>query len=116
VKAKIEDKPMRFEELIKELRKTVFVTVREDSSDYFEAVISKSDLSNLSLSLEKFFGLAVWPSKDSLSEEAEKLAGEFGGIRPGQVLYFRKQNNETAFAMLWPWQDETQITVKIGNR
>ena len=107
---------MQFAELRKELNNIVFITVREESEDYFEAVISKGELAYFCLRLEKFFGPRVWPSKDKLSEEVEKFLDEFGGIMSNQTLYFRKQDNETAFAMLWPWSDGTRITVKIGRK
>jgi hypothetical protein len=41
---------------------------------------------------------------------------DFGGIRDDQVLYFKKDNEYSFFAMLWPWTDEYHITVKIGRR
>jgi len=107
---------MEFDELREELKKIVFVTVREESSDYFEAVIDKSELMNLASRLENFFGPRIWPSKNKLSEEVVNSIREFGGVMPDQALYFRKTNNKGAFAMLWPWQNGEHITVKISNR
>lgn len=107
---------MQFDELRKELKNIVFITVREESDDYFEGVVSKGELAHLSLILGKFFGARVWPSEHKLSEEIENFIGEFGGIMSSQTLYFHKEANETAFAMLWPWSDGTRITLKIGKR
>jgi hypothetical protein len=107
---------VQFDELKKELKNIVFITVREDSDDYFEVVISKGEVAHLSLILGKFFGARVWPSEHKLSEEIENFIAEFGGIMPNQTLYFRKEDNETVFAMLWPWSDGNCITVKIGKR
>jgi len=41
---------------------------------------------------------------------------EFGGIRPGQTLYFWNEGKDAVFAMLWPWQDGYHTTVKIGRK
>jgi hypothetical protein len=106
---------MQFAEIRKELKKVPFVTVREESGDYFEAVVSRNELANLALKLEKFFGPRIWPSKNKLSDEVEMSIKEFGGIMDDQALYFSKQNNKIVFAMLWPWSNGTHITLKIGN-
>jgi hypothetical protein len=43
----------------------------------------------------------------------EETVKAFGGIMPGQTLYFKNEGNDTIFAMLWPWQDGIRTTVKI---
>ena len=106
---------MRFEELRKELKNVEFVTVREESSIYFEAVIPNSELSKVALKLDKFFGPRIWPSENKLSEEVQSSISEFGGIMAGQVLYFSKQDDEIIFVMLWPWSNGTHITVKVAK-
>lgn len=106
---------MRFTDLRNELKNIVFIMIREESSDYFEAVIARSELSNLALRLEKFLGPPIWPSQTKLSEEVEGSIRDYGGIMPDQDLYFRKQDTETVIAMLWPWSNGTHITVKIAN-
>lgn len=106
---------MQFSEIRKELKNISFITVREESKDYFEAVIEKGQLVNLALMLEKFLGPRIWPSGSKLSDEIEISIREYGGVIAGQELYFYRQNNEIVFAMLWPWSNGTHVTVKIGN-
>jgi hypothetical protein len=43
----------------------------------------------------------------------QEVINGFGGIMPGQTLYFRSEGSESIFAMLWPWQDGIRTTVKI---
>ncbi len=84
---------MQFDELRKELKNIVFITVREESDDYFEGVVSKGELAHLSLILGKFFGARAWPSEHKLSEEIENFVAEFGGIMSNQTLYFHKETS-----------------------
>jgi hypothetical protein len=34
----------------------------------------------------------------------------------GQTLYFSDNNGSPVFAMLWPWQDKENITLKLGRK
>ena len=106
---------MRYEELRQELKNISFVTVREESNVYFEAVIPNSELSKIATKLDTFFGPRIWPSENKLPEEVQSSIKEFGGIMPGQILYFSKQDTEVIFVMLWPWSNGTHITVKVAQ-
>ena len=104
---------MQFNEIRKELEGIVFDMLRIDSDKYFEAVIVKNELTKLTTRLERLFGSPVWPSENSLSSEMQETINVFGGIKPGQTLYFWNQGKDTIFAMLWPWQNGLRTTVKI---
>lgn len=107
---------MQFKELKARVESINFNELRENSDDYFEAVVSTIELPKLNTILKDFFGLPVWPSKQELSLYIKKVIKESGGIGPGQTLYLYSQGNNTIFAMLWPWQDKQHTTIKIVNR
>jgi len=105
-----------FEQVKKRVKELQFDTVRLDSDDIFEAVIIKKNIGQLISLLESFFDLPVFPSKNKLSSEICHAINPFGGIGPGQTLYYSNLGSSTVFAMIWPWQDGQNITVKIIKR
>lgn len=107
---------MDLNELKKELKSFTFQEIRSDGDDYFEAVVTKAELTKLTPSLDSFFGPPVFPSSGGLSGEAKEAVKDFGGIMAGQTLYLAKRENATYFAMLWPWGGGTPITLKIGKK
>lgn len=107
---------MQFNEIRKELEGVVFDSLRIDSHNYFEAVLVTKELAKLTASLERFFGSPTWPSQDRLLPQAQEIIKDFGGIRPGQTLYFWSQGKDTVFAMLWPWEDKHRTTLKIVGK
>lgn len=104
---------MKFIELKDEVKAVKFDTLRLDCDNHFEAVVVKAELDKLTARLERFFGSPAWPSKGRLSLKIEETIKGFGGIMPGQTLYFKDSGADTMFAMLWPWQDGQRTTVKI---
>lgn len=104
---------MEFNQLKNAVKGIPFETLRLDSAERFEAVIVKGELVRLRECLEKFFGSPVFPSKKSLTLEISQLINGFGGIFPGQTIYFWSQGKEAIFTMLWPWNDGQHTTVKI---
>ena len=87
--------------------------MRSDSEELLEAVLNKSELEVLSARLVKVFGEPVYPSKKSYPFNPEKLAEDYGGIMRGQILYYLEQKENPVLAMLWPWQDGVNITLKL---
>lgn len=98
---------------VKEIR---FEKVRLDEDNYFEAVIAKEEYSKLKNLLESFFAAAIFPSKNKLPSQIIKTIDPFGGIIPGQTLYYSNNAESAIFAMFWPWQDGQYITLKIIKR
>lgn len=107
---------MDFNEIKKEVKNINFDTLRIDRDNYFEAVIVKAELEKLNERLKKFFGDSAWPSVNRLSSQMQEAVRNFGGIMPGQTLYFWDKGSETIFAMLWPWGDGRHTTVKIVKK
>lgn len=106
---------MEFDKLKTEIKNVGFDMTRSDNEYYFEAVIKKARLEELARVLESNFGPPAWPSRLKLSKEAGNALKNFGGIRNGQTLYFSNNGAHQIFAMLWPWQDNERVTIKMGN-
>ncbi|MCK9603280.1 MAG: hypothetical protein M0R66_02855 [Candidatus Omnitrophica bacterium] len=109
-------KMVEFGQLKLAVKKIVFEMIRVDADNYFEAVLAKEHLSELASELEKNFGVAVWPSKEKLSPRIQENIQEFGGVRDDQTLYFSEEAGVCLLAMLWPWQDNRRITLKMAKK
>jgi hypothetical protein len=107
---------MQFEEIMNEIKGIEFDAVRVEDQYYFEAVILKDNLPELTGRLEKLFGKKLFPSDKKLTPDAEKTVAAFGGVRGDQTLYFLKEKDYSYFAMFWPWSDDCNITVKLGRK
>ena len=107
---------MEFNQIREEVKKIALEALRTDTSDYFEAVVIKEELAKLNERLTSFLGEPAWPSKNGLPSEIQNKINGFGGIMPGQTLYFRNEGKDSVFAMLWPWQDGKRTTVKIIHK
>ncbi len=104
---------MEFNNIKEEVKKISFETLRTDCDNYFEGVIVKNEINGLNERLKKFLGEPAWPSKNRLDFKAQEAIKGFGGIMPGQTLYFKSEGEDSIFAMLWPWQDGVRTTLKI---
>lgn len=104
---------MEFNSIKEEVKKIAFESLRTDCDNYFEGVLLKEEISKLNERLRGFFGDPAWPSKSRLDFHAKEAINGFGGIMPGQTLYFKSEGENTVFAMLWPWKDGMRTTVKI---
>ncbi len=104
---------MQFDKLKDEVKTVQFDALRSDTDNNFEAVVDKDELDKLAASLEKFFGPPAFPSDNKLTLTMRQAIDGYGGIMPGQTLYFWSQGEEIIFAMLWPWSDGQRTTIKI---
>ena len=107
---------MEFYELKTHLHKFVFTEVRADEEDFFEAVISKSELVKLTPVLESLLGQPVVPESKNLSAQLQATIKELGGVMGGQSLYVLSQADTSFFAMLWPWSNGSLITLKVSKK
>jgi len=103
---------MIFSDLISDIKTAPFATLRIESDNYFEAVICNKDIPEFAAKLNGYFGSPIESSK-KLSSKSQETIAKFGGIDPGQTLYFWSEGDNAVFAMLWPWQDEKHTTLKI---
>jgi hypothetical protein len=107
---------VEFNDLKNAIKGIMIETLRVDGENNFEAVIAQKEIEKLTKILEKFFGPPVFPEKKSLSPQISKLIEGFGGILPGQTMYFWDQGKEIIFTMLWPWRDGQHTTLRIFRR
>jgi len=105
-----------FQEIKDKVKEVRFDALRLDEGNILEVVVVKENLAKLIERLESFFGIPVFPSKNKLSAKVSQIIGDFGGIMPGQTLYYSDGGESIIFAMLWPWQDGIHATLKIIRR
>ncbi|MDD4980907.1 MAG: hypothetical protein PHC54_06560 [Candidatus Omnitrophica bacterium] len=103
---------MDFKEARKEINSINFDTLRTDDKDYLEAVLVKEEIDKLKERLKKIFG----DPQAEISPKMEDTVKGFGGIMRGQTLYFWNEGQSALFAMLWPWQDGSHTTLKMGRK
>ena len=89
--------------------------IREEGDDYHERVIFSADIQEWNTILEEILGPAVKPAGVAPSGTDLALCQIYGSIMTNQVLYRKAFGDGTILAMLWPWQDGTHTTLKIGR-
>lgn len=104
---------MDFSELRKNMKQLNFEALRTDCDNFFEGVVFQQELDKLNLNLKSLLGEPVYPSKSRLAHKVQQTVDGFGGIMPGQTLYYKNSGNDSILAMLWPWKDGQRTTVKI---
>ncbi|TAM42289.1 hypothetical protein EPN54_01175 [bacterium] len=107
------EKAMDFIAIKKDIKALSFDSLRTDCDNFFEGVIVKKELEKLNTQLKSFLGDPVYPSQGRLTHEVKETVDSFGGIMPGQTLYYKDSGTNRILAMLWPWQDGQRVTVKI---
>jgi len=105
-----------FKDIKEKIKEVKFDSLRSDSDDAFEAVAVRDQMGVVTRCLDSLFGPAVFPSKNKLSDGINRVIAGFGGIMPGQTLYYNQEGKSVIFAMLWPWQDGVHTTLKIIKR
>ncbi|MCU0666867.1 MAG: hypothetical protein MUF05_07230 [Candidatus Omnitrophica bacterium] len=106
---------MEFQKIREEIKCVNLDCLRCDCDNLFEAVVVKEKLNDVVGRLQNLFGMPVWPSNEHLPLVVERMIQGYGGIMPGQTLYFSRKSDFPIFAMLWPWQDGEHTTVKIAQ-
>jgi len=104
---------MDFCSIRKNMKVFNFEALRTDCDNFFEGVIIQQEIDKLNFQLQSLLGEPVYPSKNRLAHKVQKIVDGFGGIMPGQTLYYKDSGSESILAMLWPWKDGQRTTVKI---
>lgn len=104
---------MDFDAIRRDMRLFNFKELRTDCDNFFEGVIIQQELLKLNLQLKSLLGEPVFPSKNRLDFKVQETISGFGGIMPGQTLYFKNLGKDSILAMLWPWKDGQHTTIKI---
>lgn len=104
---------MTFDELLEKVQKVPYQELREKTENFLEIVITKNELERLNLLLKEHFGNALKEEGQRTSPEANRYSEAYGGMRPNQTLYVRAGDTDVELAMLWPWEIDLFITVKV---
>ncbi len=88
---------------------------RTNSDVYKELVFLNQESGQWDQVLSEVLGPAVKPAGTPPSQEYSEMTEQYGGIYDDQVLYFKKFEQVTILAMLWPWQDGSHTTLKIAS-
>ncbi len=104
---------MEFSEVRNNIKTFNFETLRTDCDNFFEGVVFQQELDSLNLQLKSLLGEPVYPSKNRLLHKVQERVDGFGGIMPGQTLYYKDSGKDNILAMLWPWKDGQRTTIKI---
>ncbi|MFH1191278.1 MAG: hypothetical protein V1670_03680 [Candidatus Omnitrophota bacterium] len=104
---------MDFSAIRKDMKMFSFEALRTDCDNFFEGVIVGQELDKLNGQLRSLLGEPVYPSKNRLAFKVRQTVDGFGGVMPGQTLYYKDLGTDGILAMLWPWKDGKRTTVKI---
>ncbi|MFH1190801.1 MAG: hypothetical protein V1670_01210 [Candidatus Omnitrophota bacterium] len=104
---------MDFSAIRKGMKMFSFEVLRTDCDNFFEGVIIRRELVKLNKQLKSLLGDPVYPSKNRLAHKVRQSIDGFGGLMPGQTLYYKDSGVDSVLAMLWPWKDGQRTTVKI---
>ena len=115
---------MKLETLVgKELCNSI-IEVRENTKTYEEVVLPSEDMSAWNKILTEKLGPPliskeeydiVGSSADVLSSKIDvalELANPLGGISEGQTLYHSIYESTVILIMIWPWQNNKNVTLK----
>ncbi len=91
----------------------VMVESRQIQDDYVEVVFLNAELQAWQKHLEMFLGPALKPAGHAPEARHELMAKPYGGIRTGQTLYGKEFGPHRIVALLWPWQDNMNTTLKM---
>lgn len=105
--------PMTMDELRTKIKKLRLEERRLDEPQALEVVLEAGQLPALTQILEGYFGCALKKPGERPSRELAKVADTYGGIRQNQSLYYRKDENSSSIAMIWPWSDGLLVTLKV---
>ncbi|MBU1864581.1 MAG: hypothetical protein KKH94_13050 [Candidatus Omnitrophica bacterium] len=98
--------------------------VRESSDKYEELVLLSRDMTQWNKVLTEKLGPPLKSTKEMAHRDfsegiplqkrdaAMNRVNALGGVRHGQTIYFGSCDSCVILIMLWPWQDQTRITLK----
>ena len=86
---------------------------RHTTDDYLELVFLSKDIDQWQQALDDIFGAAQKPGGTKPSREDLALTKEYGKIRRNQILYHKECDSSDVIAMLWPWDGNQYVTLKV---
>ena len=106
---------MTFDEIVQETQRLPLKEVRKNTEGYFECVINVEHEKNLCTLLEHFFGPPFKPKNITPSGDCRRYTHDYGGIEKHQVLYYFERDSLSHCALIWPWNNGEQATVKLAQ-
>ena len=82
--------------------------------EYRELVIYNKDLDQWSQILSDTLGFPIKPSGSKPTKEDSYWTKSHGGIYTHQTLLKKEYESNVLIAMLWPWQNEVYVTLKMA--
>ena len=104
---------MNYSELREHLKKIKLQELRIDSPELFEFVVRKDQLTDVYPILQMYFGPPCDYAKSWPTPKAQKHVSMHGGVRNKQTLYYLEHDHSFQCALIWPWEDQMSVTVKI---
>jgi len=104
---------MEFQDMLDKIKSIPLLQLQQQEDRFFGAVMRTEQLNILQPLLTSFFGLPLKPPSGQVTVEVANLTRPYGGIRENQTLYFKTQQDRQILAMIWPWNDGSNFTLKI---
>jgi hypothetical protein len=104
---------MTAKEIIKKLDKLEIYQQRRVADNYAEIVILNKEIFLCTEIIEQLMGEPVSAAGIKPTAEDLECTKDFGGISDEQTLYKKDFGQVSALVMLWPWQDNEHITLKV---
>jgi len=105
---------MTLKEIIEKCNTLAVREKRSVTDEYCELVFYSKDTDEWDKVFTEIFGKAVKPSGTKPTKEDLRLTENYGGIHANQTLYKKEADNTTIIAMFWPWQDNSNTTLKLA--
>lgn len=84
------------------------------SQDFVERVFLKGDIEQWEAILTNILGPPVKQLGEKTTQFFSDLTINYGGLQDDQILFYQKCEENSMIAMLWPWKDNNQVTLKIA--
>lgn len=102
-----------FSELVQAVKALPIEEVRSESPEHADVVITMANLKIAEPILEKHLGKAIVLEPGVTPDHIINFMMNYGGVQPGQGLYFLKKDGVVIFAMIWPWNNQISATLKL---
>ena len=84
------------------------------SEDFVEWEFLQDDSKELEKILSNILGPAAKRAGEEVTQSYLDLTIKCGGILDDQILFYKKFEENSIIAMIWPWKDKNQATLKIA--
>jgi len=104
---------MNIEDILQRCSHLKFEEKNVISQDYVEWDFLQDDSKELEKILSDILGPVVKRAGEEVTQSYLDLTIKYGGILDEQTLYYKEFEKNSIIAMIWPWKDKNQATLKI---